>query len=400
MVSIPSRFRGRTRRDVAAFHLSQLAEGLLAGDLGILTGHETVTVRLADYPRARDRVHAEVPCESSLRARPVVPPGPRSGAAAGRRRDRADCPRGPASQVTQNLRCRHSGETPRRETLLQMRTTGDAGEMTARRPAEGPGRRPAARVLVVEDERDVAELIRYNLGKEGYDVVVATNGADALRQAREARPDLVLLDIMVPAAQRLGGLPPAQAGPRDPRHPRDHGHRPRPRKATRCSASSWAPTTTSPSRSPRASWWRACARSSGAARPPEAEERRHRQGRRPRDRSPPLRGHGEGPPGRAHAQGVRAAGDPGRRRRAGCSGARSCSTSVWGRDGFVEPRTVDVHVARLRGEVHGGARCRSPASRPCGASAIASGSPARRNTVVTPLLRDRNATDTHDAATT
>ena len=58
--------------------------------------------------------------------------------------------------------------------------------------------RPAGRVLVVEDERDVAELIRFNLGKEGYDVVVTGSGTDAVKQAREARPDIVLLDIMVP----------------------------------------------------------------------------------------------------------------------------------------------------------------------------------------------------------
>ena len=45
------------------------------------------------------------------------------------------------------------------------------------------------RVLVVEDERDV----------EGYDVIVAPTGADALKGARAARPDVVLLDIMVPS---------------------------------------------------------------------------------------------------------------------------------------------------------------------------------------------------------
>ncbi len=54
------------------------------------------------------------------------------------------------------------------------------------------------RVLVVEDEADVAEMIRYNLGKEGYDVRLATNGMDALRQVKEAKPDVILLDIMVP----------------------------------------------------------------------------------------------------------------------------------------------------------------------------------------------------------
>jgi len=53
-------------------------------------------------------------------------------------------------------------------------------------------------VLVVEDEADVAEMIRYNLGKEGYDVRLAGNGMDALRLAKEAKPELILLDIMVP----------------------------------------------------------------------------------------------------------------------------------------------------------------------------------------------------------
>ena len=53
-------------------------------------------------------------------------------------------------------------------------------------------------MLVVEDEADVAEMIRYNLGKEGYDVRLARNGTDALRQVKEAKPDIILLDIMVP----------------------------------------------------------------------------------------------------------------------------------------------------------------------------------------------------------
>ncbi len=57
---------------------------------------------------------------------------------------------------------------------------------------------PRARVLVVEDEADVAELIRYNLTREGYGVVVASSGSDAIRSAREEPPDAILLDIMVP----------------------------------------------------------------------------------------------------------------------------------------------------------------------------------------------------------
>ena len=79
-----------------------------------------------------------------------------------------------------------------------MRITDDTGEMTARRPGGGLGRRPSARVLVAEDERDVAELIRYTLAREGFEVILATNGAHVLRQARESRPDLVLLDPMLP----------------------------------------------------------------------------------------------------------------------------------------------------------------------------------------------------------
>jgi DNA-binding response OmpR family regulator len=54
------------------------------------------------------------------------------------------------------------------------------------------------RVLVVEDERDVAELMRYHLAKEGYEVAMAADGVEALRRARETHPDLVLLDLMIP----------------------------------------------------------------------------------------------------------------------------------------------------------------------------------------------------------
>jgi DNA-binding response OmpR family regulator len=56
----------------------------------------------------------------------------------------------------------------------------------------------AGRVLVVEDEADVAELLRYNLSREGYAVLLVANGAEAVRRARESAPDLVLLDLMIP----------------------------------------------------------------------------------------------------------------------------------------------------------------------------------------------------------
>ena len=53
------------------------------------------------------------------------------------------------------------------------------------------------RIVVVDDEEDIVDLIRYNLTKEGFDVVPARNGREALDQLVPA-PDLVLLDLMMP----------------------------------------------------------------------------------------------------------------------------------------------------------------------------------------------------------
>jgi two-component system phosphate regulon response regulator PhoB len=58
-----------------------------------------------------------------------------------------------------------------------------------------------ARVLVVEDESDLQHVLEYNLRTAGYDVSVASLGAHALRLAADVRPDLVLLDWMLPDMQ-------------------------------------------------------------------------------------------------------------------------------------------------------------------------------------------------------
>jgi two-component system phosphate regulon response regulator PhoB len=55
-----------------------------------------------------------------------------------------------------------------------------------------------ARILVVEDEADIREVLEYNLKRDGHDVVLTSTAKDGLRQARERRPDLVLLDLMLP----------------------------------------------------------------------------------------------------------------------------------------------------------------------------------------------------------
>ena len=54
------------------------------------------------------------------------------------------------------------------------------------------------RILIVEDEKELAELLAYNLEKEGYQVTCVHDGVSGLETAREERPDLMLLDLMLP----------------------------------------------------------------------------------------------------------------------------------------------------------------------------------------------------------
>jgi DNA-binding response OmpR family regulator len=74
----------------------------------------------------------------------------------------------------------------------------------------GPAKR---RVLVVDDERDIVDLVRYNLNKNGYEALVATDGKEAIELATRELPDLIVLDLMLPGlhgtevARRLKGDP-------------------------------------------------------------------------------------------------------------------------------------------------------------------------------------------------
>ncbi len=58
-------------------------------------------------------------------------------------------------------------------------------------------------ILVVDDETDLLDLIEYNLHKEGFKVLKAENGEEGIKAAKEHRPDLILLDIMMP---KMDGL--------------------------------------------------------------------------------------------------------------------------------------------------------------------------------------------------
>jgi DNA-binding response OmpR family regulator len=59
------------------------------------------------------------------------------------------------------------------------------------------------KIVVVEDEDNLLEALRYNLAKEGYDVVTAASGREGLDLATDAQPDLVILDIMLPEMDGL-----------------------------------------------------------------------------------------------------------------------------------------------------------------------------------------------------
>ena len=75
------------------------------------------------------------------------------------------------------------------------------------------------RVLIVEDEEAQAEMLRYNFDREGFDVVVAADGDEAILAVDEQQPDLVLLDWMLPRSsgitvcRRLRGRPQTRALP-------------------------------------------------------------------------------------------------------------------------------------------------------------------------------------------
>ncbi len=214
-------------------------------------------------------------------------------------------------------------------------------------PPRGVNPQRRGRVLVVEDEPDVAELIRYNLVKEGWDVLTASSGAEALKRVRESRPDVVLLDIMVPhlngweVCRRLKEDPETRGIPvimvtgrveegdkvlgfelgaddyvTKPFSPRELGAR------IRAVARRRVGTEEDPKRS--------------LVKAGELEIDRYRFEVRMKGRAVELT------PKEFELLAV-LAGTPGR-----VFGRDELLDVVWGRDGFVEPRTVDVHLARLR----------------------------------------------------
>ncbi len=70
------------------------------------------------------------------------------------------------------------------------------------------------RILVVDDEEDILELVRYNLAREGFQVACAATGEDALKKAGSEGADLILLDLMLPG---INGLEVAKSLKKNPR---------------------------------------------------------------------------------------------------------------------------------------------------------------------------------------
>jgi DNA-binding response OmpR family regulator len=205
------------------------------------------------------------------------------------------------------------------------------------------------RVLLVEDERDVSELIRYTLEKDGYEVVAAPTGAEALRTVRDMRPDIVLLDIMVP---KLNGWEICRRIKQDP----DTRDIPVIMVTGRVEEGDkvlgfelGADDYVTKPFSPRELLARIRAVIRRTRRPGIDERPSHLQvGDLTIDRERFEVTMQKQPVELTHKEFellATLARTPGR-----VFGREELLDIVWGRDGFVEPRTVDVHVARLRGK--------------------------------------------------
>src|SRR5207253_10902575 len=210
-----------------------------------------------------------------------------------------------------------------------------------------PGRQRLGRVLLVEDEQDVAELIRYNLTKEGYDVVLSANGNEALRLARESRPDMILLDIMVPqlngweVCRRLKQEPDTREVPVIMVTGRvEEGDKV---LGFEMGADDYVTKPFSPRE--LLARIRAVIRRGKSAETPgrkvhlkagQLEIDRHRF-------EVTMKGQRVELTPKEFELLAALVGNPGR-----VFGREGLLDLVWGQDGFVEPRTVDVHVARLR----------------------------------------------------
>ncbi len=82
--------------------------------------------------------------------------------------------------------------------MMVMSKTQDSSRSNAWQSTAATARKNRKRVLVVDDEKDIVDLIRFNLERNGYDVLTAGDGITALELAAKEIPDLIVLDLMLP----------------------------------------------------------------------------------------------------------------------------------------------------------------------------------------------------------
>src|SRR4029078_12461512 len=107
--------------------------------------------------------------------------------------------------MTENSKCR----TARRRSTISKRKPARRACLRAGCGSSGmpTPRRPQAPILIVEDKASLRAMLRPPLEEQGHSVVEAADEAEALRQVRDTRPDLVLSDLRLLSCDRGGGLP-------------------------------------------------------------------------------------------------------------------------------------------------------------------------------------------------
>ncbi|MGN6372463.1 MAG: response regulator transcription factor [Solirubrobacteraceae bacterium] len=85
------------------------------------------------------------------------------------------------------------------DTGATPQATPDASVVEGAKPNGGADADTAQTVLVVDDDKDILELVAFRLERAGYEVLTAENGEQALALARERLPALVVLDVMMPS---------------------------------------------------------------------------------------------------------------------------------------------------------------------------------------------------------
>ncbi len=89
------------------------------------------------------------------------------------------------------------------------------------------------KILIVDDSPTERHVLNDLLTKAGYDVIASDNGEDAIQKAKQMRPDLILMDVVMPGPQRLPGDARDQPRRRHPKRSRSSSARRRARKPTR-----------------------------------------------------------------------------------------------------------------------------------------------------------------------